>query len=137
MPLSGQPSYTAGTNPAVDAPTPREINRVFVGLMIVLGLGAIDQSIVATALPRIVGELGGITRLSWVVTAYVLASTSVMPLYGKLSDQYGRKPMVYAAIAIFLLGSALSGAAQSLIQLIAFRAVQGLGAGDFCRSARP
>jgi EmrB/QacA subfamily drug resistance transporter len=127
--LSGQPPYTTGVSPVLDAPTPREINRVFVGLMIVLGLGAIDQSIVATALPRIVGELGGITRLSWVVTAYVLASTSVMPLYGKLSDQYGRKPMLYAAIAIFLLGSALSGAAQSLIQLIAFRAIQGLGAG--------
>jgi EmrB/QacA subfamily drug resistance transporter len=106
-----------------------EIRRVFIALMIVLGLGAIDQSIVATALPRIVGELGGITHLSWVVTAYVLASTATMPLYGKLSDQYGRKPVLYAAIVIFLLGSALSGAAQSLLQLILFRAVQGLGAG--------
>jgi EmrB/QacA subfamily drug resistance transporter len=109
--------------------TQREIRMVFVGLMIVLGLGAIDQSIVATALPRIVGELGGIAHLSWVVTAYVLASTATMPLYGKLSDQYGRKPVLYAAILIFLLGSALSGAAQSLFQLILFRAVQGLGAG--------
>jgi EmrB/QacA subfamily drug resistance transporter len=112
-----------------DLPTRREIRAVFLGLMIVLGLGAVDQSIVATALPRIVGDLGGISHLSWVVTAYVLASTSTMPLYGKLSDQYGRKPMITIAILIFLLGSALSGTAQSLIQLIVFRAVQGLGAG--------
>jgi EmrB/QacA subfamily drug resistance transporter len=107
----------------------REIREVFIGLMIVLALGSIDQNIVATALPRIVGELGGVTHLSWVVTAYVLASTSVMPLYGKLSDQYGRKPMLYVAILLFLTGSVLSGAARSLPQLIAFRAVQGLGAG--------
>ena len=127
--MNGPPPHAAGTTPAAGDPTPREIRRVFLGLMIVLGLAALDQSIVATALPRIVGDLGGITRLSWVVTAYVLASTSVMPLYGKLSDQYGRKPTLYAAIAIFLLGSALSGAAQSLIQLIVFRAIQGLGAG--------
>jgi EmrB/QacA subfamily drug resistance transporter len=110
-------------------PTGREIRAVFFGLMIVLALAAIDQSIVATALPRIVGELGGIAHLSWIVTAYVLASTATMPLYGRLSDQYGRKPVLYAAILIFLLGSALSGAAQSLLQLILFRAVQGLGAG--------
>ena len=110
-------------------PTDREIREVFIGLMIVLGLGAIDQSIVSTALPRIVSELGGVTHLSWVVTAYVLASTATMPLYGKLSDQYGRKPVLYAAIVIFLVGSALSGAAHSLLQLIVFRAVQGLGAG--------
>ncbi|WP_164107587.1 MFS transporter, partial [Serratia marcescens] len=71
------------------------MRSVFIGLMIVLGLAAIDQSIVATALPRIVGDLGGVTHLSWVVTAYVLASTSTMPLYGKLSDQYGRKPLIY------------------------------------------
>ena len=110
-------------------PTEREIREVFIGLMIALGLGAIDQSIVATALPRIVSELGGVTHLSWVVTAYVLASTATMPLYGKLSDQYGRKPALYGAILIFLAGSALSGAAHSLLQLIVFRAVQGLGAG--------
>src|SRR5882757_3493552 len=114
---------------STDEPTQREIRAVFIGLMIVLGLGSIDQSIVATALPRIVSDLGGVTHLSWVVTAYVLASTSAMPLYGKLSDQYGRKPMLYVAILTFLLGSALSGAAQSMAQLIAFRAIQGLGAG--------
>ncbi len=114
---------------AAEHPSEREIRQVFVGLIIVLALGAIDQSIVATALPRIVRDLGGISHLSWVVTAYVLASTATMPLYGKLSDQYGRKPMIFAAILTFLLGSALSGAAQSLTELIVFRAIQGLGAG--------
>jgi len=114
---------------ASDPPDRREIRAVILGLMIVLGLGAIDQSIVATALPRIVSDLGGLTHLSWVVSAYVLASTSTMPLYGKLSDQYGRKPMIYAAILIFLLGSVLSGMAQTLMQLIVFRAIQGIGAG--------
>jgi len=113
----------------MSAASPREIRAVFIGLMIVLGLGALDQSIVSTALPRIVSDLGGMARLTWVVTAYVLASTSVMPLYGKLSDQYGRKPMIYAAVVTFLLGSVLCGAAQNLTQLIIFRAVQGLGAG--------
>lgn len=108
-----------------------ELRLVYAGLMMVIGLGALDQSIVATALPRIVGDLGGITRLSWVVTAYVLTSTATMPLYGKLSDQYGRKPMIYVAVGVFLLGSALSGLSQSMTQLILFRAVQGLGAGGF------
>jgi EmrB/QacA subfamily drug resistance transporter len=112
-----------------DPPDRREIRAVILGLMIVLGLAAIDQSIVATALPRIVSDLGGVTHLSWVVSAYVLASTSTMPLYGKLSDQYGRKPMIYTAILIFLLGSVLSGMAQTLLQLIIFRAIQGIGAG--------
>jgi EmrB/QacA subfamily drug resistance transporter len=107
----------------------KEIRDVFFGLMIVMGLAALDQSIVATALPRIVDDFGGVAHLSWVVTAYVLASTAVMPLYGKLSDQYGRKPMIYVAVLTFLVGSALSGMAQNLAQLIVFRAVQGLGAG--------
>jgi len=115
--------------PAEEEPSRREIRVVFLGLMIVLGLGALDQSIVAPALPRIVDEFGGLAHLSWVVTAYVLTATATMPLYGRLSDQYGRKPVLYAAILIFLLGSALSGAAQSLWELILFRAVQGLGAG--------
>jgi EmrB/QacA subfamily drug resistance transporter len=107
----------------------REIRRVILGLMVVMALAALDQSIVATALPRIVGELGGVQHLSWVVTAYVLASTAVMPLYGKLSDQYGRKPVLYTAVGLFLAGSALCALSQSMFQLIAFRAVQGLGAG--------
>jgi EmrB/QacA subfamily drug resistance transporter len=113
-----------------DAPVSRrEIMIVYAGFMVIMGLAALDQSIVATALPRIVSDLGGVTRLSWIVTAYVLASTSVMPLYGKLSDQYGRKPMTYAAVLIFLAGSALCGFAQSMNQLILFRALQGIGAG--------
>ncbi|NLR98813.1 MFS transporter [Rhizobium sp. P38BS-XIX] len=125
-----QPNIVSSSTVAVDdAADRREIRAVILGLMIVLGLGAIDQSIVATALPRIVSDLGGLTHLSWVVSAYVLASTSTMPLYGKLSDQYGRKPMIYAAILIFLLGSVLSGMAQTLMQLIIFRAIQGIGAG--------
>ena len=114
---------------SAEEPSRREIRVVFLGLMIVLGLGALDQSIVAPALPRIVDEFGGLAHLSWVVTAYVLGATATMPLYGRLSDQYGRKPVLYTAILIFLLGSALSGAAQSLWELILFRAVQGLGAG--------
>ena len=109
--------------------SPREIRIVYSGLMLVLSLGALDQSIVATALPRIVEELGGMAHLSWVVTAYVLASTSTTPIYGKLSDLYGRKLLIYVAIGIFLLGSILSGLAQNMAQLIVFRAIQGLGAG--------
>ena len=99
------------------------------GFMVVMALAALDQSVVATALPRIVSDLGGMAYLSWVVTAYVLASTSVMPLYGKLSDQYGRKPLVFIAIFIFLGGSALCSIATSMPQLIGFRILQGFGAG--------
>jgi EmrB/QacA subfamily drug resistance transporter len=125
------------TSPQATAPSPprqastREIRKVYVGMMVVLGLSALDQSIVSTALPRIVAELGGLSHLSWVVTAYVLASTSTMPLYGKLSDQFGRRPLILTAIVTFLLGSALCGMAHSLMQLIVFRAIQGLGAGGF------
>src|SRR4051794_25946932 len=97
--------------------------------MIVLLLASLDQTIVSTALPTIVGELGGISHLSWVVTAYLLASTIAGPLYGKLGDLYGRKLLLQIAIVIFLLGSVLCGAAQDMGQLIAFRAVQGLGGG--------
>lgn len=110
-------------------PSQREISAIFFGLMIVMGLAAIDQSIVATALPRIIAEFGGVAHLSWVVTSYVLASTTTMPLYGKLSDQYGRKPILYAAILIFLFGSVLSGLSRNLVELIVFRGIQGLGAG--------
>ncbi len=109
--------------------SPRQIRVTIGGLLLVLLLAALDSTIVATALPTIVGEMGGLTHLSWVVTAYLLAQTVVTPLYGKLGDLYGRKKVVQVAIVIFLIGSALCGLAQSLTQLIVFRAIQGLGGG--------
>ena len=105
------------------------VRVVFGALMLVLLLASLDQTIVSTALPTIVGELGGLEHLSWVVTAYLLASTVSGPVYGKLGDLYGRKIVLQTAIAIFLVGSMLCGIAQGMGALIAFRAVQGLGAG--------
>jgi EmrB/QacA subfamily drug resistance transporter len=113
---------------AFTEPKPR-VRLIFSALLLVLLLAALDQTIVSTALPTIVGDLGGISHLSWVVTAYLLASTVTGPLYGKLGDLYGRKRVLQAAIVIFLIGSALCGLAQNMGELIAFRAVQGLGAG--------
>src|SRR6202050_353434 len=107
----------------------REVLIVLPGLLLALIIAMLDQLVVSTALPRIVGDLGGLNHLSWVVTAYVLASTITTPLYGKLGDLYGRKRLLIAAIVIFLVGSALSGQAHSMDQLIMFRALQGLGAG--------
>ena len=101
----------------------------FGGLLLAMLLASLDQTIVATALPTIVSDLGGIDRLSWVVTAYLLGATVSMPLWGRAGDLYGRKSLFQAAIAVFLAGSALSGAAVNLTELIAFRALQGLGAG--------
>src|SRR5213595_3157277 len=105
------------------------VRVIFAALMLVILLASLDQTIVATALPTIVGDLGGIQHLSWVVTAYLLTATVVGPLYGKLGDLYGRKLVLQAAIVIFLIGSALCGLAQGMTELIAFRAIQGLGAG--------
>ena len=102
---------------------------VFAALLLVALLASLDQTIVSTALPTIVGDLGGVQHLSWVVTAYLLASTVVTPLYGKLGDLYGRKPVLQTAIVIFLVGSALCGIAWNMPSLIAFRALQGLGGG--------
>nr|WP_232789477.1 MFS transporter [Streptomyces jeddahensis] len=98
-------------------------------LLLGMLLAALDQTIVSTALPTIVSELGGLEHLSWVVTAYLLASTAATPLWGKLGDQYGRKKLFQAAIVIFLIGSALCGMAQNMPELIGFRALQGLGGG--------
>ena len=109
--------------------SPRQVHLVIGGLLLALLLAALDSTIVATALPTIVGEMGGLTHLSWVVTAYLLAQTVTTPLYGKLGDLYGRKKVVQVAIVIFLIGSALCGLAQSMTQLIVFRAIQGLGGG--------
>src|SRR3954467_9900280 len=99
-------------------------------------LASLDQTIVSTALPTIVGELGGLAHISWVVTAYLLAITVVTPLYGKLGDLYGRKIVLQSALVIFLVGSALCGLAQGMTELIAFRAIQGLGGGGLMVSAR-
>jgi EmrB/QacA subfamily drug resistance transporter len=118
--------------PHADAPAALSRNQVvmtFAGLLLAMLLASLDQTIVSTALPTIVADVGGLDQLSWVVTAYMLGATVTMPLWGRLSDLYGRKPLFVAAIVVFLTGSALSGAAQSLGELIAFRALQGLGAG--------
>jgi EmrB/QacA subfamily drug resistance transporter len=106
-----------------------QILVAMIGLMAGMLLAALDQSIVGTALPRIVSDLGGLNHLSWVVTAYLLTSTAVTPLWGKISDLYGRRIIFQSAIAIFLVGSALCGLSQNMEQLIAFRAFQGIGGG--------
>src|ERR671930_916118 len=105
------------------------ILAIYAGLMVALLLAALDQTIVATALPRVVSDLGGITQYSWVFTAYMLGSTVTVPLYGKLGDAHGRKPLFIVAIVIFLVGSALCGLSQNMWQLVVFRAIQGVGAG--------
>ncbi len=107
----------------------RQLVRLVGGLLTGVLLAALDQTIVGTALPTIVGRLGGINHYSWVVTAYLLASTASTPLYGKVSDLYGRRPVLMFAIGTFTLGSLLAGAAQDMTELIATRALQGLGAG--------
>jgi EmrB/QacA subfamily drug resistance transporter len=123
----------AGTTEAETTPhrmaSDRTIYIAIVGLMLGMFLAMLDNLIVSTALPTIVGDLGGIAHLSWVVTAYALAAAASTPIWGKLGDLYGRKGMFMSAIVIFLIGSMLSGLSQTMGQLIAFRAVQGLGAG--------
>lgn len=107
----------------------RELRMVFAALMMVLILGSLDQSIVNTALPRMTSELGGMAHISWVVMAFLLATTVSTPIYGKLSDMYGRRRLLIVSISIFLLASTLCGVAQTMPQLILFRGLQGLGAG--------
>ncbi|HEY5887406.1 MAG TPA: MDR family MFS transporter [Acidimicrobiales bacterium] len=119
------PEAVPTTNPL----THRQILVIFSGLMLGMLLAALDQTIVATALPTIVGDLGGLNHLSWVVTAYLLAATVSTPIWGKLGDLLGRKRMYQVAIVVFLVGSVLSGLSTSMAQLIAFRFVQGLGGG--------
>jgi EmrB/QacA subfamily drug resistance transporter len=140
-PAGDTPSVAAATGAATTGPvqpeealgptylTHRQIIIVLFGVMAGMLLFALDQGIVGTALPRIVSELGGLDKLSWVVTAYLLTSTATTPLWGKISDLYGRRLIFQVAIVIFLLGSALSGLSQNMGQLIAFRAVQGVGGG--------
>jgi EmrB/QacA subfamily drug resistance transporter len=115
--------------PTGSGPRPRSVRVVMVGLMIAMLLAMLDNMIVGTAMPTIVGELGGLNHLSWVVTAYTLATAASTPIWGKLGDMYGRKGIFLTSIVLFLVGSALSGMSQSMDQLITFRAVQGLGAG--------
>jgi EmrB/QacA subfamily drug resistance transporter len=117
-----------GAARTIASPAPR-LRLIFAALMLVVLIASLDQTIVSTALPTIVGDLGGLSHLSWVVTAYLLSSTVVAPIYGKLGDIYGRKRVLQAALVLFLVGSALCGLAESMTQLIAFRAVQGLGGG--------
>ncbi|MET9975887.1 MFS transporter [Streptomyces microflavus] len=115
--------------PAAEEISPRRVRMVFLGLMLTLLLAALDQMIVATALPKIVGELHGLEKMSWAVTAYLLASTIVLPLYGKLGDLFGRKGVFQFAIVVFVIGSALAGWSRTMDELIAFRAIQGIGGG--------
>ena len=112
-----------------------KLGLVFTGLMLALLLAALDQNIVATALPRIVSDLGGLAHLSWVVTAFMVASTMTTPLYGKLSDVFGRKPAFFVSILMFLAGSAPCGLSGSMTELIVFRAVQGWRGGFVCTVA--
>ena len=109
--------------------SPRAKQGIVVAIMLALFLGALDQTIVGTALPRIITELNGANLYTWVVTIYLLASTVTVPIYGKLSDIYGRKPLLLIGVGLFLVGSALAGLSQNIEQLIIFRGIQGLGAG--------
>jgi EmrB/QacA subfamily drug resistance transporter len=122
---------TTGGNgaPAAYTFTHRQIQMVLIGLMAGSFLAALDQTIVATALPRIVGDFGGVDQLAWIASIYLLTSTAAMPLVGKLSDIYGRRLLFQVSIVVFMLGSLMAGLSQSMGQLIAARAVQGLGAG--------
>ncbi len=126
----------AVAEPVPEAAVPRPAARlriVLAGALLAMMLAALDQNIVNTALPRMVGELGGMAHLSWVVTAFMLTSTTTTPLYGKLSDLHGRRRLFFVAISFFLAGSLLCGAAQSMGQLIGFRACRGSArAGCWC-----
>ena len=115
--------------PAVEVITGARLRLIMAALMLAMFLAALDQTIVSTALPRITSELNGLNQLAWVVTAYLLTSTASTPIWGKISDIYGRKPMLQAAIVIFLIGSVLAGAANSMEWLIITRGIQGLGGG--------
>ncbi|MEZ0088958.1 MDR family MFS transporter [Streptacidiphilus sp. EB129] len=133
------PDTPAG--PGREGPVPaafasaRNIRWVLLGVMLAMLLGMLDNMIVGTAMPTIVGELGGLSLLSWVVSAYTLATAASTPLWGKLGDLYGRKQVFLTSIVVFLLGSGLSGAAQTMDQLIGFRVLQGIGAGGLAVGA--
>ncbi|MDT0301216.1 MDR family MFS transporter [Streptomonospora wellingtoniae] len=133
----GQQPPGPATEQDSGGPLPRrKVMWVFFGVMLTMLLGALDQTIVSTALPTIVGELNGLEHLSWVVTAYMLAATVGMPIYGKAGDLFGRKVVFQFAIIVFLAGSVLCGIAQDMNQLILFRALQGIGGGGLMISAQ-
>lgn len=122
------PPATGAATPGGEL-SPRRVRLVFMGLMLALLLSALEQMIVATALPKIVGELQGLDRMSWAITAYLLTATIGLPIYGKLGDLFGRKGVFQFAIVVFIVGSALAGWSRTMNELIAFRALQGAGAG--------
>jgi EmrB/QacA subfamily drug resistance transporter len=134
--LNATPGSAVQAGPETQVTQAATRRLVFTGLLLVMLMAALDQTIVATALPTIVGDLGGLSHISWVVTAYLLAQTAVTPLYGKLGDMYGRKIVLQVGLVVFLAGSALCGLSQSLDELIAFRALQGLGGGGLMVSAQ-
>ena len=118
----------AASSPPVDEKPPH-LGLLFASLMVVMLLASLGQTILSTALPTIVGDLGGVDHMSWVITGFILASTVMMPVYGRISDLFGRKPVLIAAIVLFIAGSALGAAAESMSWLITARVVQGLGGG--------
>src|ERR1044071_3289395 len=124
-----QAAVAGQTQPEKPEKQPKSVRVVLLALMIAMMLAMLDNMIIGTAMPTIVGELGGLEHLAWVVTAYTLATAASTPLWGKLGDMYGRKGTFMTSIVLFLIGSALSGMAQDMGQLIGFRAIQGLGAG--------
>ncbi|WP_454931729.1 MDR family MFS transporter [Actinomyces oricola] len=130
------PSARAATSAESDFHPDRRFWAVYASLLVVMFLSAMDQTIVGTALPTIVGDLGGAAHMAWILTAYTLAITVAMPVYGKLGDLVGRKNLFLTAIGLFLVGSALCGTATTMIQLIAYRALQGLGGGGLMISSQ-
>jgi EmrB/QacA subfamily drug resistance transporter len=124
------------SEPPADGAPKNKVGLIFTALMLAVFLAALDQTIVATALPTIVGDLHGVNHMTWVTTAYLLTSTIGLPIYGKLGDLFGRKGLFIFAIAIFLIGSALSGVSQNMNELIGFRALQGIGAGGLMIGAQ-
>src|SRR5919108_5815347 len=117
---------SSSAHPPISKPRRRAITA---GLLLGMSLGALEATVVGTAMPTVIATLGGLAHYSWVFSAYLLTSTAAVPIWGRLSDLYGRRRMYLTGIAVFLVGSALSGASGSMEQLIVFRAIQGLGAG--------
>ncbi len=133
---SSEPTGTAPAGPGADFHPDRRFWAVYASLLVVMFLSAMDQTIVGTALPTIVGDLGGAAHMAWILTAYTLAITVAMPVYGKLGDLVGRKNLFLVAIALFLIGSALCGTADTMTQLIIYRFIQGLGGGGLMISSQ-